>query len=680
MQAALDIIDDLDLGSANTDTHPDISFPGFPDRIDIYDGVEPAGLLFHVYRDGSSIARVSHTPTNTTTYHATITNVTGITATTAYSQVDRSITVTGVSLSGVSNGSTSHIIFEFTFLGEDGNTFEVRKHMAFRRVNTEHFGGQIDAGPWTQNLELTEGTTQAVADRFDRYVPNRFQEFALGDDYVADEIAYYHRVLYLALTDITGASTVPAQDPTNWREFSTHSLQGYGDIASDLNVRLQFQTVDFIAQDSADQLGVDYQDLLIFNHTNLPQTIVAENGDNKLEAQVDSVSINFPNGFDFAGVVDAPKEAGADDGLAVITVLLRGRVNEGSWSPIKSATVTVASAFEQASAILTTSTDTQFALNTNDVLTVQIGYLVSSGARGPAQFRPQENQMRIEITGVNETRHIIAHGTGSDAGFLTVLNSETDVETRLIDLGGSPAWVGPVAESRVLERLPQNADEGDVLTWNDAGQVWRAEAPSGGGGATSVVAYSAVGAARTSFSNAVFENVTLLSAANTQINEGGFTVTRVDGDDRIVIPEDGIYAIQYSYYFDADNDTSGGSNRVVPLGRLVYDDGTTDPIQLCQPQSGYSRGQYGFETSIATINLYVVAELSEDDEVYGQVRIWRQNTSNDASIQHTINITKVGGIQGQMGDAGAAGTDGATGAQGIQGIQGNTGATGAAGN
>ena len=52
------------------------------------------------------------------------------------------------------------------------------------------------------------------------------------------------------------------------------------------------------------------------------------------------------------------------------------------------------------------------------------------------------------------------------------------------------------------------------------------------------------------------KNVTLLSAANTNFNEGEFTVTRVDGDDRVVIPEDGIYAIQYSYYFDVDNDSS----------------------------------------------------------------------------------------------------------------------------
>ena len=43
----------------------------------------------------------------------------------------------------------------------------------------------------------------------------------------------------------------------------------------------------------------------------------------------------------------------------------------------------------------------------------------------------------------------------------------------------------------------------------------------------------------------------------------------------------------------------------------MYDDGTTDPIQLCQPQTGYSRGQYSFEASLATLNLYAVAELSE---------------------------------------------------------------------
>ena len=167
----------------------------------------------------------------------------------------------------------------------------------------------------------------------------------------------------------------------------------------------------------------------------------------------------------------------------------------------------------------------------------------------------------------------------------------------------------------------------------------------GGGGDTSVVAYSATGGVRTSFFNSSFENITIITDAITRYNQGGFTVTRVDGDDRIVIPEDGTYIIQYSYYFDVDNDTNN-DRRYVPVGRLVYDDGTTDPIQLCQPQTAYARGAYSSEVSLASLNLYATAQLSEDDEVYGQIRTWRQHPSNTTSVQHTINITKVGGAAG----------------------------------
>ena len=51
-------------------------------------------------------------------------------------------------------------------------------------------------------------------------------------------------MLYLALNNITDATIVPAVDSDNWREFSTHRIEGYGDLAISLNASVLLDTVE----------------------------------------------------------------------------------------------------------------------------------------------------------------------------------------------------------------------------------------------------------------------------------------------------------------------------------------------------------------------------------------------------------------------------------------------------
>ena len=158
----------------------------------------------------------------------------------------------------------------------------------------------LDPNQWIRNLAGGDHSAEGVANTFDTYIPNRLQEFQLGGDYVENEIAYYHRVLYLALTTITGASTVPSQDPTNWREFSTHRLEGYGDIAVSLNASVQLASIDIAAQDAS--LTPSFHTVTPTVTNNFPQTLIALNSNSLIEAQADTVSATFDRDHDL-GVI-----------------------------------------------------------------------------------------------------------------------------------------------------------------------------------------------------------------------------------------------------------------------------------------------------------------------------------------------------------------------------------------
>ena len=58
--------------------------------------------------------------------------------------------------------------------------------------------------------------------------------------------------------------------------------------------------------------------------------------------------------------------------------------------------------------------------------------------------------------------------------------------------------------------------------------------------------------------------------------------------------------------------------------------------------------------------MYTTADLDEDDEIFGEIRNNSQST-NVASVSHTINITKIGGAQGAQGETGIQGLTGAAG-------------------
>ena len=133
----------------------------------------------------------------------------------------------------------------------------------------------------------------------------------------------------------------------------------------------------------------------------------------------DVTNVSFPSSDDLVAVLDMAIPDGEADSIASITLILRGRVNDtGSWTTIKSASGTIASGESSGTVILTAATDTAFAFNDTDVLTLELGVITTGSNRAAGEIRFGLNELSIDITGVTEDRHVIAHGTGDDAGYI----------------------------------------------------------------------------------------------------------------------------------------------------------------------------------------------------------------------------------------------------------------------
>ena len=90
---------------------------------------------------------------------------------------------------------------------------------------------------------------------------------------------------------------------------------------------------------------------------------------------------------------------------------------------LRTAMLTSNSGDTTGSAILSSLSDVTFDLNDGDVLHLRIELLVTQSNRAAGQIRTNENQLNMEITGVDEDRHVVAHGTGANAGHITVEKS-----------------------------------------------------------------------------------------------------------------------------------------------------------------------------------------------------------------------------------------------------------------
>ena len=94
-----------------------------------------------MYRDNVKMSRINTGTPSANQYLVSTSNSSGLSSTFTYDSLSQQMDVTDISLKDtVANGARAHRIFVFTFAADDGTLFYPRKHMEFRRVDTDDFG------------------------------------------------------------------------------------------------------------------------------------------------------------------------------------------------------------------------------------------------------------------------------------------------------------------------------------------------------------------------------------------------------------------------------------------------------------------------------------------------------------------------------------------------------------
>ena len=266
-------------------------------------------------------------------------------------------------------------------------------------------------------------------------------DFALGDEYRNNRITRYQRVLYQATQEIDHASEIPPLDPDNWSEFSTHGIQGYGEVEDETRGTFLINPVAALPNQAADDT-IARRTLFLRNPVDIPQGIVTIE-DGYFQARVDGTVLLFD----------------ADDDMLIrfwaytpssttLDIDIEASTDNANWSTLKSFTGTLAASASVVLSNLTLSstTDSSFTLDEDDELRLRIVIDVTAGEiQSPIVGAPaaDDDPWAVKVTGVRETRHILAHGTGATDGNIVVENSTDGTIIPLIDIDDGAEYIGP---------------------------------------------------------------------------------------------------------------------------------------------------------------------------------------------------------------------------------------------
>ena len=281
--------------------------------------------------------------------------------------------------------------------------------------------------------------------------------FALGDEYRNDRIVRYQRVLYQATGEIDHASEIPPLDPDNWKEFSTHGIQGYGEIEDETEGTFVMSPVAAIPNQGPDDT-VARRVLDLISPVDIPQGIVTiENG--YFRARVDGTVLLFDADDDMLIRFWAYTE-----NATTLDIDIEVSTDNANWSVLKSFSGTLAASASVVlnNLTLSSTTDSSFTLDEDDELRFRIVIDVTAGEiQSPIVGAPvpADDQWTVKVTGVRETRHILAHGTGNTDGNIVVEDSTDGTITPIIDIDNGVEYVGPTKLAGLSDSLTDGEQE-----------------------------------------------------------------------------------------------------------------------------------------------------------------------------------------------------------------------------
>ena len=303
-------------------------------------------------------------------------------------------------------------------------------------------GVALDTTNFTGNLDSDDDSVQDLADTFDQYIPHTLEEFVFGAAYEKSRIVRYQDVLYRSKVAIADANEIPPLDDTRWAEQSSHRMEGYGEIFDQDSATVEFNTVSFEAKSNDATRETVAAPLSGTLHDGLPQALLVIT-DGKFKARVDGVALLFDTNYEVFFITTQPT-----DGAAQVSLTLQAKkTTDQVWTIIGTGTVFLADG-TGSDTLTIAMLNRSFSLDTDEELEFQWAYILVTGTRGSAlTYHTPTNDLVVKVSGIHETRHVLAHGIGDNAGKITIEESTDDVTTAIIDIeaAGGPTYVGPMA-------------------------------------------------------------------------------------------------------------------------------------------------------------------------------------------------------------------------------------------
>ena len=277
---------------------------------------------------------------------------------------------------------------------------------------------------------------------------------------------------------------------------------------------------------------------------------------------------------------------------------------------------------------------------------------VNSDEEGVEWIDAPDGVTNLGLAGTNATNYTVTSSTGTGVTLppatasLAGLQTAAD-KTKLDGIAtGAQVNVAPDLDSLTDVEDLDDGTAGQVLALNSAedGVEW-VDQSGGGGAAASVVAYSARGANQSSWYTSSWGQWS--GSLTSSVNDGSFTLS-TDTNQKVIVPEDGVYEVAAVMYLNANNDDSGGTD-FRPMLRIRRERSGSSTINLGQESGAHIRGNADDEGSRGTVTAVAVADLEDGDEIYTDARAWRQSSGTNATVSLDISLVKIGGAKGDAG-------------------------------
>ena len=267
-----------------------------------------------------------------------------------------------------------------------------------------------------------------------------FQHFILGVPTERGQVRIYQNQLFVYTSDDNGTAIPPGND--NCVNITSPEMSDFGIAYNETPINFGLETAAGVAADTDDAAQEIDANIEETSLSQFPLNVIKrdDTDDNKFIAVVDGVTLKLDPGNLTAQLV-----TGGEPEARTLNIKLQYRKYDsdvpstGSWITIGNETISIAAGVHLTDLTLAKTNAITINLDRND--TVELRWLVDTTIGSTPAFtlnHGQELSIPVKLSGASQDYHVLALGTGSNAGWLVSIvidTTGTKTERRLLNMG-----------------------------------------------------------------------------------------------------------------------------------------------------------------------------------------------------------------------------------------------------